>query len=688
VQSKVKGLNQSKSNKINSENNREYNFFSRANTENWLTISFIASLLVIFIFSIIVYFIFSFYGDIETLSPDILKLFVVSSDNFHPEPAEQLSYIVSLVGSALLLFGVSIFIGKRSLIQNFLEKIFIKFDSKKNLVWTVAFIILALICFNAMYAEDFYYLLLTPFGSLFGFSFCLILTVVYTKLNLGINFQKAFLYSTLGLIFILQFLINNVGPFDSYAQYIDGHFDQPLYSVVRAYAKQNPLGECGSQYGLFGTYLLPFFLLFGLSVSKYSVLMALLTLFFIYSVSKTCSVLLENLWLKFLPLLAYIATACFLLPRVLGSYWMSQGKAYYYDPYFQYIPIRTFGPSIIMLFFVLNETQSRKAIPFLGTFIVTFFLFWNIDTGSVSFLTWLLYLIYREFCLNQWKNLIKQVFSGILSGLFAFSIYYLLIYGYLPNIQNALDYQKIFYVSGYSNIPITAFQSWNILILFYFIGLCYSLLRLFEQNKAIKTKAIFVFSILGLGLFAYFQGRSHPWVLLAVTWPGFIVMGILAEIFFQRFKASLQFIAVFLYLGLTWHIFSTAYEVKSGLWNRISRLENQELAAEYEQLKKMNNDNKDFLVFSFHPGVIHAETNTAPLFCPSCMGMILTTDFQRLKTFLTSNTSDIKPIFVEKQWLEVAPKMPEWREIFEILMRDYKVVEQTSNKTFMKLSIK
>src|SRR6185437_4333635 len=52
---------------------------------------------------------------------------------------------------------------------------------------------------------------------------------------------------------------------------------------------------------------------------------------------------------------------------------------------------------------------------------------------------------------------------------------------------------------------------------------------LLTGDRAPRTSLLFLISVLGCGLFSYFQGRSHPMVLLLAWWPALVLLPILLD---------------------------------------------------------------------------------------------------------------------------------------------------------------
>jgi hypothetical protein len=113
-------------------------------------------------------------------------------------------------------------------------------------------------------------------------------------------------------------------------------------------------------------------------------------------------------------------------------------------------------------------------------------------------------------------------------------------------MTSSVDYIKVFNYYGFFLLPMPSIHPWNMVVLFYVIGLFISISHLIDvsshqgtihrNEKDPVTKLIFALSILGVGLFVYYVGRSHNYNLIWVSWP----MLILATIFTDQLFTQLS----------------------------------------------------------------------------------------------------------------------------------------------------
>ncbi len=89
---------------------------------------------------------------------------------------------------------------------------------------------------------------------------------------------------------------------------------------------------------------------------------------------------------------------------------------------------------------------------------------------------------------------------------------------------------------------ITIILMWNMVILIYIAGLSYGIKVLFDRNTDRTIKSIVFLSILGLGIFSYFQSRSYDGNLFAVCYPAILILTIFMDKLLRQ-KVCFRFIA-------------------------------------------------------------------------------------------------------------------------------------------------
>ena len=164
--------------------------------------------------------------------------------------------------------------------------------------------------------------------------------------------------------------------FDDRAAYAgDFHFNAVFFPVVQVHLGEALLIDCASQYGLYPHLLQPLFAVAGLSVLKFTVVMALLT-----------AGSFVALWL-FLAQATKSRLAAFLgFAALLFNGWFSFVHCTNLDLYYQYMPIRFVFPALLVL---LGWRYSRR--PSRGLYwgllaLLAVGALWNLDSGLPALL--------------------------------------------------------------------------------------------------------------------------------------------------------------------------------------------------------------------------------------------------------------------------------------------------------------
>ena len=319
------------------------------------------------------------------------------------------------------------------------------------------------------------------------------------------------------------------------------HFDALIYPLSQVVAGKTLLVDLPSQYGLFPEFLAPLFRLTSLSVARLSLVFAIFQLASILCLHFVLSRYIKNRGVMVITTLA--------LAMVTYGIGGADGLSEELDPYFQYWPVRFLFPALtVFLFdwFIRNTGQIRLWI-LIGIAAVS--LLWNLDTGAAIILA--LGSVFGAFTLLSCKpksDSLRQLLvlgrSGKfwllsmlaipLSCLFLFATFFLYLHlksGEMPNLAAVSEYQSIFYKLGFFMIPLPleAPGAWMAVLGVYLLSFITGLEEI-RCRKNQRFGAIIIYlSLLGLGLFVYYQGRSHLSNLIAVSWPAVLLTGLLVD---------------------------------------------------------------------------------------------------------------------------------------------------------------
>ncbi|MCY2993460.1 MAG: hypothetical protein NTY19_37115 [Planctomycetota bacterium] len=303
--------------------------------------------------------------------------------------------------------------------------------------------------------------------------------------------------------------------------YWQHHFDLLVGAINQVHHGKTVLVDTSSQYGIFYPYVGAVFArLFGMSVltaTLFFVLLSLLSLWFVY--------------LAILRKFGAGSAALVVLAAVLGLFhpfcvW-SVEPIYYY----QYFPLRVVCGAFFLWFvpyYLDRRSWQRAAVGFLAA---GFSVLWNADTGLVILIAWTATLFYAS--LNDvrggWevaRSVVKHLlwFAATLGisvagyGLFAWARS-----GQIPSLESYSRYQRIFYGNGFCLSPMNPREFWQPVILVY-VATVFFCLRQLWKRRATSTCSWYLFvALYGLGIFTYYQARSHVHGLGNVCYPSVIL---------------------------------------------------------------------------------------------------------------------------------------------------------------------
>jgi hypothetical protein len=196
-------------------------------------------------------------------------------------------------------------------------------------------------------------------------------------------------------------------------------------------------------------------------------------------------------------------------------------------------------------------TTARAVLPALGLFLVALYFrhpgpgrylatslfaavapIWNLDTGLVFWGGWLLTLVAVELAERQPARLARHVAIQIGLFLAAWILFFLhlrLSSGAWPDLHLLFYFQSMVVQSGYFCVPLLIPNAWISLVLLYLVGLAVALHAHLHRPITAETRMILLLSLLGIGTFSYYMGRSAETNLASVCAPGVLLLGVLGS---------------------------------------------------------------------------------------------------------------------------------------------------------------
>ncbi|MCJ7773294.1 MAG: hypothetical protein MUP22_09205 [Desulfobacterales bacterium] len=486
----------------------------------------------------------------------ITNIFALSVDDFNPEPNEHLIYVISTLTLPFLCAGFYLLFTR--LLARFKGEIKIihLLLSVNATVCVIALTVAGLL--NVKFYMAASSLVQKPYlavafcaGILSALVFSAKLKHKQPSVNHLFNFAYFFAGIALIILLAMETTFNEMEPFASL-----GHFLAYFDSVVQVYLGKTLLVNDNAQYGLYALLLKPIFQLVGLSVFKFTLVMGILKSLAYMSLLIVLRFATKNRWIAFAGFATIAFYTRFRVPLDITM-----------DPYFQYSPHRFFFPAVFVLLvwvYLCEKKKNRKKILY---FFISLFcalsVLWNLDSGLVVLATWLICLVYTEMLmlkehkfLGVFINSVKHCLVVSAMLIFTFIGFYLYTYffsGAWPDVSGFLAYTKLFSENGFYMLPILQIiHPWNMFVIIYILGVFIGVRNFLEYTQIIAppnmrgkrekeaNTLILVISVLGIGLFFYYVGRSHNATLTGPSWPVFLLLTIFTDRLFSGLSQVLD----------------------------------------------------------------------------------------------------------------------------------------------------
>ncbi len=448
---------------------------------------------------------------------------------FIPKPVERLQFALSVLSSPFLLFTFYKLFSKyiNTLSKEIIPRVY-------SIISTIVLLLLFSVTYiglsvsNFMYVEKSYFfngvgkylysLVLFPLGVYIIFSL---------KKEKYYNLINILLYIFSGVLLMSMFFVSIIGVGESNLDMLSivSHANPIFFPISQVVAGKTLLVNLSSQYGLYPVFLEPIFKLFGLNMlsltSTMGVLLSLSFLFIFLFIHR----LVKN---KIILFLGFSTIMFYFLDGSASPY-----------PYFQYWPIRTLFPSILLFLSSLYFKSKNKFLYYLLFFISALAILWNFDSGIIVFSSWIIALFYMEMFKSDIKIIIRNIIFHVIRGALAiclvssgYVVYSFLRSGQMPNLSLFFLYQKLFY-DGFMMIAMPFPHIWILIMLIFLSGLLWSIRNLIIKDDNYKNISIFLLSILGIGLFSYYEGRSHDATLYTPLYLVLMLLPIMADNIFD-----------------------------------------------------------------------------------------------------------------------------------------------------------
>lgn len=581
----------------------------------------------------------------------ISSTYILPVATFSPEPLERWQYVSGVVTIPLFLLGWFTFWYRRVFSKLSEEQITPLFPMITYALG-VGLIILGVLDF---YCSPRYARMINLTASTWGIPFLLITSIAGAILFLQSSHSRLrSLFSGIfaGLAVLVTLLIPGIAVFNESVitdlEAFTFHFNSVFHAVSQVFLGKALLIDLTHIYGLYPQLLNPIFQVTGLSVLKFSVTMTVLILIGFLSLFLFLRSALRH---RYIVYCAYAA--------IVGVGYLISKPANYNEVYFQYMPIRFLFPAVSVYLSWWYFKTRHQAVYVASFFLYALALVWNLDTGLVVMASWVLTLIYLDLAEKTLKPALVRMglhlgwaLIAIISMFGSYSIIVKLVYGQFPDFSLMGVYQTLFYKLGYLMLPIPGiFDPWNLVVVMYVLGLGLCILPIFMRRVTPRYLALCFVSLLGIGLFSYYQGRSQVVNLLSVAYPALLILAMVADASVSRMSGSppaqrhlnqfvsVSILAVLIYIDLT--ILIVYPDTVRFVWDKFSKMAQNQSTVVSEHaafLKSQLKPHEKVVILSDYTGIYYlAAQADNPLALPGFFELYRRTDYAKAEAFFKAN---------------------------------------------------
>ena len=295
--------------------------------------------------------------------------------------------------------------------------------------------------------------------------------------------------------------------------------------IIQVFHEATILIDTKSQYGLYPHFFEPILKLTGLSITSISVIMASL---FVITIGSWFYFLITVTRSYFLSLIGLIA-ATFSI-TTMGTNW--PGELYY-----QYLPLRTVFPAILLLAFPLFYNNHNWYSRIIIAALMSMGILWNTESGMGAFLAFLVLDAYLQYDIKSKLKLnvisiAKNTLISILVLLVVFSIFFTIMKfrsGHFPVLLDFFWFIRLYSTNTILGGGSSLHPHMLVMILLYFLGINQGIRSLLNGYKNKLDSGIFAISILGVGTSAYYFIKSyHPTHEAVALYPTIILITLFA----------------------------------------------------------------------------------------------------------------------------------------------------------------
>jgi hypothetical protein len=332
---------------------------------------------------------------------------------------------------------------------------------------------------------------------------------------------------------------------------------------------------------------------------------------------------------------------------------------------------------------------------------------WNLDSGLMIVLAFFGVLIFKWFVLwslgnhDEYFSERRRLQNALLIHLGTFFIVVLsmFVYLYLKG-GNAIHwdwlfkYQHLFYSLGLAMIPMPLQPSpWMALLAIYLLGVLVAA-KLWAFNPKSKEAELLSFlSMLGLGLFVYYEGRAHDYNLVTVCWPAFVLLPIIADRVLRSVRTGLlshwhlllpiAVLSVLLFCNCIFLFVSVQLGEQSAIAFKNRNIPvDQVVSDELNFIRTHTKPGDECVILALRQGLYHAATGTSsPIQGPGYIEILLKKDLNSFLYKLTYKSYSCVFVGIQSSALELGVAPLE-------LLKSYNIVARNPHGTMLYLQPK
>ncbi len=465
------------------------------------------------------------------------------------------------------------------------------------------------------------------------------------------------------------------------------HYDAYFYPVYKVYSGQVLGLDFHDNYGFYPYLIVPILKAFGpITIASFSLFMGILSAITFVSFSCFIYKICRN---KFIAMAGSIACLYVSLlyreNEIIGA------------PVLQQFPHRILFPAVFLLIAYLQVEASasdkrRYWLKGLAYVLSIVSIIWNTETGLILLIVNFLFQSYLQLLEKKadggfrfkkvFPDVLKNGCFALLSLLCSLGMIYLLTYLQSGNLISVFElFSRIFsyYFIGFGMIKMPVIGIWWLVVGIYTISLSKSLILFLEPFKKDETDHknslyLFLLAIMGIGLFLYYQGRSHWHSIIYVSWVAVLLITKWVDILVQsseknlsrnRANPKLNYLMIVLGFGILCylsffagreilspaHHIRTHKEMQKTSYRSLESVTNypdpngslvNQMLFLYDSIRTDEEEEEDIVIIATGANEVLSrfeKKNVAPI--PEITDLILVSDLDKILDYLDANTHKV-----------------------------------------------